>query len=191
MLELPFKLVLASQSPRRQQLMQQMGLPFEIKVKPIDETPPAHLPHREVAAYLAQEKAEVFRSELQANELIITSDTTVLCDNVLLGKPESEEEALRMLRQLSGKEHEVITAVCLLTAHKTVVFSDITKVFFRKLSEEEILFYIRHYKPYDKAGSYGAQDWIGLTAIERIEGSYFTVMGLPTHRLYAELKGFK
>lgn len=190
MLQLSYELILASASPRRQQLLKTLDVPFRVEVKPIDETPPPAMPLEKIASFLAQKKAEVFAKTLQKNELVLTADTVVICENEFLGKPETAEEAFDMISKLSGKSHSVITGVCLRSLEKEMVFADETKVFFRKMTDSEIRYYVEQYKPYDKAGAYGAQDWIGLSAIERLEGSYFTVMGLPTHLVYEALRDF-
>lgn len=184
------KIILASKSPRRQELLKGLGLDFEIRTKDVDETFPSTLEPLKVPAFLAEKKADAFFAELNQNEILITSDTLVFIENEILEKPLSFEDAQKMLRKISGKTHTVITAVCISTLNKRVVFSDQTNVTFSNLTNDEIDFYITNYKPYDKAGSYGAQDWIGLVGIKKLEGSYFTVMGLPVHRLYQELKEF-
>ncbi len=185
---LPWRLVLASASPRRRQLLQGLDLPVEITSVDIDETPPPGMPDAEVAEHLARKKAGAWNGTLAADQVLITADTTVLIDDHLLNKPADEADARRMLAILSGREHRVVTGVCLRTAERIVSFADTALVKFRDLSEEEIAYYVRVHKPLDKAGAYGVQDWIGYTAVERIEGSFYTVMGLPMHRVYAELK---
>ncbi|MBC3539691.1 Maf family nucleotide pyrophosphatase [Rufibacter sediminis] len=184
------KYILASGSPRRKELLTNLGLTFEVRVKEVDENYPAELARAEVAEYLAAHKASFYQEELQPEEVIITADTIVCLDDTILNKPYDHAQATRMLTMLSGRSHEVYTGVCLLSQDKSVVFHDVTTVHFRDLTRDEIDFYINHYKPFDKAGSYGAQDWLGLVGIERIEGSYFNVMGLPVHRLYEELLVF-
>lgn len=185
-----YKLILASQSPRRQQLLQQLGYTFEIRLKETDETFPADLPANQVSMFLAQKKANTFREELRENELLITADTIVIIANEILNKPQNYEQAHQMLSKLSGKVHEVITGFSLTSLEKQVTESDTTLVYFKHLTSEEIDFYIKNYHPFDKAGSYGAQDWIGMVGIEHIEGSYFNVMGLPVHKLYNALHQF-
>ncbi|MFC6999694.1 Maf family nucleotide pyrophosphatase [Rufibacter roseus] len=182
--------ILASNSPRRKELLTNLGLPFQSRVKEVHEDFPADLVRAEVAEYLAAHKASAYQDELQPNDVIITADTIVCLDDKVLNKPLSHAEATRMLTQLSGRSHEVYTGVCLLSLDKSVVFSDVTTVYFRDLTREEIDYYINHFKPFDKAGSYGAQDWLGMVGIERIEGSYFNVMGLPVHLLYEQLLSF-
>lgn len=184
------KLVLASKSPRRQQLLRDLGFSFEVRTKVVDESHPASLNGVEIAEFLAAKKAMAFNGELAENEILLTSDTVVWCDGEHLAKAKNEDEAATMLRKMSGRSHEVITGVCLLSQDKEIVFSDTTKVFFQKLTEDEIHYYIENFKPYDKAGAYGIQEWIGMWAIEKIEGSFFTVMGLPTHLVAKELRRF-
>ena len=183
------KLILASNSPRRKELLGKLGLNFEVKVKEVPEEYPEHLERSAIAEYLANHKAEAYLADLQ-DEILITADTIVCLDNLVLNKPADEKQACQMLRQLSGKVHEVITGVCLLSLEKKDLFHDITQVHFKELSEAEILYYVKTYKPYDKAGAYGAQEWMGMVAIDRIEGSYFNVMGLPVHKLYTHLEAF-
>lgn len=185
---LHWRLILASASPRRRQLLQGLDLPVEITSVDVDETPPAGMADDEVAEHLARKKAGAWNGTLASDQVLVTADTTVLIDDHLLNKPLDAEDAERMLGILSGRDHRVITGVCLRTADRVVSFADIAVVRFRQLSAEEISYYVRAHKPLDKAGAYGVQDWIGYTAVERIEGSFYTVMGLPMHRLYAELK---
>jgi len=182
-------LILASSSPRRQYLMREAGFKFTVQVPDIDESFPHELPVNFVPKYLAEKKANVFRSQL-TNEIVITSDTIVILDSAILNKPRDRAEAISMLTRLSGQTHTVITAVCLMDKEKMDCFDDHTKVTFKKLTQEEIEFYVDTYKPYDKAGAYGAQDWIGMVAIKKINGSYFTVMGMPMHLVYAHLNDF-
>jgi len=186
-----YRLILASQSPRRQQLLKQLGCEFEVRLKETDETVPTSIPARQVSMFLAEKKANTFKNDLQSNELLITADTIVILDEEILNKPKDEEEAFEMLSKLSGRVHEVVTGFSLTSIDKQFTDSDTSLVFFRKLNREEISFYIKNYQPFDKAGSYGAQDWIGMVGIERIEGSYFNVMGLPVHKLYQALQNFK
>ena len=183
-----WRLVLASASPRRRQMLQGLDLPVEITSVDVDETPPPGMPDDEVAEHLARKKAGAWKGVLAADQVLVTADTTVLIDDHLLNKPVDDADARRMLGILSGRDHRVITGVCLRTADRIVSFADIAVVRFRDLSEEEIAYYVRVHEPLDKAGAYGVQDWIGYTAVERIEGSFYTVMGLPMHRVYAELK---
>ncbi len=187
----PWRLILASASPRRRQLLQGLDLPVEITSVDVDETPPVGMPAEEVAEHLARKKAEAWKGVLAPDQALITADTTVLIDDHLLNKPEDEADARRMLTILSGRTHRVITGVCLRTAKNTTSFADIAFVTFRALSAEEVTYYVAAHKPLDKAGAYGVQDWIGYTTVEKIEGSFYTVMGLPMHRVYAELKALK
>jgi septum formation protein len=184
------QIILASASPRRRQLLEALDVDFVIKTKNTDESFDNNTAIWEIPCQLAQRKARAFLSEIAENQLVIAADTIVSIDNEVLNKPQNEQEATTMLQKLSGQCHEVITGVCLLSLHKEKIFYDVTKVFFKSLTEEEIAYYVKKYKPYDKAGSYGAQEWLGMIAIERIEGSYFNVMGLPVHKLYEELKIF-
>ena len=185
------RLILASASPRRRQLLQGLDLPVEVTSVDVDETPPPGMPDAEVAEHLARKKADAWRGDLATGQVLITADTTVLIDDHLLNKPEDEADARRMLALLSGREHRVITGVCLRTAAGTSSFADIALVLFRTLSPDEIAYYVAVHRPMDKAGAYGVQDWIGYTAVARITGSFYTVMGLPMHRVYKELKKLK
>jgi septum formation protein len=186
----PYNIILASASPRRQELLK--GLGFSFKVKPIDadESFPSQLKAQEIPLYLAEKKANAYPESLNDNELLITSDTIVWCEGNVLNKPLDFAEGKRMLESLSGKMHEVFTAVCLKSASKQTTFFECSKVFFRNLKTHEIEYYLEHYKPYDKAGSYGVQDWIGYIAIDKIDGSFYNVMGLPVKKLYEELIKF-
>ena len=181
-------LILASNSPRRQQLLREMGYAFTVEVRETAEDFPADMAPAEVPAYLARKKAQAFAGLRE--RIVLTADTVVIVEGQLLNKPADADEARRMLRLLSGRMHEVVTGVCVRTEEESRVFSDLARVFFKPLADQEIDHYVRHYRPYDKAGAYGAQDWLGLVGIERIEGSYFTVMGLPTHRVYTALQEF-
>lgn len=182
-------LILASSSPRRQYLMREAGYTFTVEKPDVDESFPKELPVEQVAKYLASKKAEYFRTELH-EEVVITADTIVILGKEVLNKPADRDEAIIMLSQLSGKTHLVITGVCILSKEKEESFDDTTEVTFKKLSRSEIEFYVDTYKPYDKAGAYGAQDWIGMVAIEKIVGSYFNVMGLPMHKVYDHMKAW-
>jgi septum formation protein len=185
-----YKILLASASPRRQELLSQLGLDLKIvTLPPEEESFPKNLYREEIAVYLAEKKAENYKN-LQAKEILITADTIVWIDDKVLGKPENYSDAFQMLKLLSGKIHFVITGVCLKSTEKTVVFNVETKVKFSDLSDEEIRFYIENYKPFDKAGAYGIQEWIGKIGIEYIEGSYYNVVGLPVQKLYRELLKF-
>lgn len=184
------QVVLASKSPRRKQLMEGLAIHFTVRTLEVDESFDPALQRQDIPLYLARKKALAFREHMASNELIITADTVVWVNDHVLNKPESETEALEMLRELSGNVHHVYTGVSLLTQEKQHTFFDETRVFFRDLSEEEMLFYVRHYQPYDKAGAYGAQEFIGYVGIDRLEGSYFNVMGLPVHKVYEALQQF-
>lgn len=188
--ELKYKLVLASTSPRRQFLMREAGFKFRIEKPESDESFPDHMPVEMVPRYLAEKKAESFKPKLSEDEIVMTADTVVIIDGKILNKPANYDDAVRMLTQLSGRTHKVLTAVCLMAKDKQELFQDITKVTFKTLTPGEIDYYIKTCKPFDKAGSYGAQDWVGMVGIEKINGSYFTVMGLPMHKVYKYLMGF-
>ncbi len=183
-------LILASNSPRRKQLLHDAGFHFDVQVIPTDESFPATLPSHEVAAYIASVKAEQFTGTDFNNKLILTADTVVVVDHSILGKPADQQEAFDMIKKLSGRRHEVITAVSLLAEGKITSLSDVATVTFRILKDWEIYHYIEHYKPFDKAGAYGIQEWIGMVGIERIEGSFYTIMGLPVHKVYELLKPY-
>lgn len=186
-----YHLVLASHSPRRQELLKKLGLDFEIRVIPdIDETYPENIPPQDVSLYLARKKAVPYISTLQPDELLITADTVVCTDSGVLGKPDNDGEARRMLSDLSGKIHYVATGVALTTKEKQKSFSAVSSVKFAKLEPAEIDYYVEKFHPLDKAGAYGIQEWIGLVGVESLQGSFFNVMGLPVQRLYAELKKF-
>ena len=185
-----YTLLLASKSPRRHYLLKELGLDFEVRTKEVDESCPEQLKAAEIPLYLCEKKADAFDEELTDNTIVITADTIVWLDGHVLNKPQNFNDAVRMLQLLSGKMHEVYTGVCLKSKHKTTSFVALTKVYFKELSLEEIEFYIRNYNPYDKAGAYGAQEWIGYIAIDRIEGTYFNVMGLPVRELYEALLKF-
>lgn len=182
------KFYLASKSPRRKELLQLMGLDYELFLKEVDESFPSDLSLDQVAVYIANKKADAF--EPQDDGVIITADTVVVLGNEILGKPVDRADAIQMLEKLNGNMHLVITGVSLKTAEETISFSDTTEVYFKKLSLADIEFYVDKYEPYDKAGSYGIQEWIGLVAIEKIVGSYTNVMGLPTEKLYDKLRPY-
>jgi septum formation protein len=183
------KIILASNSPRRRQLMEELGLKFEVKTKAeVSEEFPSHLTPEEVAVYLAEHKASEFNEEIDENAVVVTADTIVVFENQILNKPVDFDDAVRMLEMLSGQKHSVITGVCLRTKTKTNSFFSKTDVYFKKLDKTETDYYIYNFKPYDKAGAYGIQEWIGLVGIEKIEGSYFNVMGLPVDMIYDRLK---
>jgi septum formation protein len=168
--------------------MREAGFTFEVRVKDTQEDYPAHMAANEVPGLLALRKAEAFKAEIGYQQVVLTADTIVVVNNTILNKPASREEAYQMIRSLSGHSHSVYTGVCLMSLHKTIIFTEETRVHFTELSDEEIYFYIDTCQPFDKAGAYGIQEWIGLIGIERLEGSYFNVVGLPVHRVYKELK---
>jgi septum formation protein len=184
------RLILASSSPRRQELIKGLGLKVEIRIKPIKEKYPEHLKHFEIPDYLAQLKSMQFEDTLTSKDVLITSDTIVWHKNTALGKPTDENDAFQMLRSLSGQTHEVITSVCFKSTEKVKTINSITKVTFKQLSNSEINYYIKNFKVLDKAGSYGIQDWIGQIAVTKIEGSYFNVMGFPMDKIYDTLLTF-
>jgi septum formation protein len=185
------KLILASQSPRRQYLLKELGLEFEILPTHVDEVYPEGLTPVEIAVYLAELKAASFdASRLPENSIVIAADTLVCIDREILGKPGNYDEAVAMLEKLSGAKHTVISAVCLKSRKKQRTFHVISEVFFRELTKEEIDYYIQNFRPFDKAGGYGIQEWIGYIGISKIEGSYFNIMGLPVKELYEELLAF-
>lgn len=184
------KIILASGSPRRQQYCKELGLDFSIQLKEIEEIYPDDLTHHEITDFLAELKANAFENELAENEILITSDTIVWHENKALGKPKNYDEAFEMISSMARKTHEVITSVCIKTSLKSEVFHSITKVTFVSLTKEEIDYYIENFKPYDKAGAYGIQEWIGLIGISKIEGSYPNVVGLPVDKLYTKLKEY-
>ena len=183
-----YRVVLASNSPRRRELLGGLGVPFEVKVLPdIEENYPADLPVAQIAEYIAREKADAYRPVMADDDLIITADTIVVVDDQVLGKPADEADARRMLHLLSGRTHQVITGVCLTTTSAQRRFSVTTDVTFKMLTDEEIDYYIDRYQPFDKAGAYGIQEWIGYIGVTSLSGSYFNVMGLPVQRIYVEL----
>ena len=188
MKDLKYKLILASNSPRRKELLAGLGVPFEVRVlQDIDEHYPENLPVNEVARYIAKEKADAYWRIVAADELIITADTVVIVGDEILGKPVDEADAVRMLKLLSGRTHQVTTGVCLLTAEKERCFDVTTDVTFKALTDEEIHYYVNRYRPFDKAGAYGIQEWIGYIGVTGLNGSYYNVMGLPVQRIYQEL----
>jgi septum formation protein len=182
-----YKLILASGSPRRQQFFKDLDLEFEVRLKEVEEIYPEHLQAEEITNYLAELKANAFEGDLAADELLVTSDTLVWHQGKALGKPKDAEDAFQILQSLSDATHEVITSVCFKTTTKTETIYEVSKVTFTHLSEEAIRYYISHYKPFDKAGAYGIQEWIGLIGISKIEGSYTNVVGLPTEKVYRYL----
>ena len=185
-----FRFILASKSPRRQYLLRELGIDFELETKEVDESFPEHLERDDIPLFLSRKKADAFERELDENTIVITADTIVWINGHVLNKPQDAEDAKVMLMELSGNKHEVYTGVCLKSSKKEISFSVKTDVFFKELTEGEIDFYIATYKPFDKAGAYGAQEFIGYIGMERIEGSYFNVMGLPVKEMYEELCKF-
>ena len=184
-----YKVILASNSPRRKELLSGLGIEYQVKAMPdVDESFPDTLVGEEIPAFIAQAKANAYQSVMGADELVITADTIVWIDNEVLGKPESREDAIDMLRKLSGASHQVITGVCITTVDWQKCFTATTDVTFAQLTDEEIEYYVDNYAPMDKAGAYGVQEWIGFVGVESISSSYFNVMGLPIQRLYGELK---
>jgi septum formation protein len=183
-----YQLVLSSKSPRRQQIMKDAGFSFEIRTLDTDESYPETLEVKQVPIFLAEKKAKALESQIKENELIVTADTLVILENKILSKPESKEDAKKMLLELSGKMHLVITGVCFFNKSTQISFDDVTEVYFRKLNQEQIHYYVETFNPMDKAGSYGIQEWIGLIGVEKINGSYFNVMGLPIHKVYETLQ---
>jgi len=184
------KIILASKSPRRQELLRQMDVDFSVVLKEVDESYPEHLLPEEVAVYIAKKKAEAYDDHIN-DEAVLTADTIVCIDGLILGKPENNAHAIEMLQRLSGRVHKVITGVCILYKQEYNLFHDVSEVFFRNLTDEEIITYVERYQPMDKAGSYGIQEWVGITAIKRIEGSYTNVVGLPTEKVYQQLLRLK
>ena len=183
-----YKVILASNSPRRKELLAGLGVQYEVRTLPdVDESYPDTLRGADIPLYIAREKADAYRAMLRPDELMITADTIVWLDGKVLGKPRDREDALQMLRAMSGKTHEVFTGVCLTTTERQHAFSARTEVRFSALSEEEITYYVDHFHPMDKAGAYGVQEWIGYIGVEYISGSYYNIMGLPVQRLYKEL----
>lgn len=193
MINLPYQIILGSQSPRRQALLAGLDIPFEVMVKDTDESYPEDLSPREVALYLAQKKSDAFVDELSihTNWLLITADTLVSINGKILNKPKDESEAFEMLRLLSNNKHTVFTGVCIRNFLKQKEFTEATDVYFDEISSDEIYYYLKKYKPFDKAGSYGVQEWIGYMGIQRIEGCYYNVIGLPLNKLYHALKSFE
>ncbi len=185
------RIVLGSGSPRRRELLSGLDLKFEVITKEIEENYPTELTGVDIPMYLAEKKAKAFASELDSNSLIITADTIVFLEGEVLGKPSDSIEAKKMLQKLSGKTHQVITGVCIQSITHKKTFHSVSEVRFSKLNDLEIESYVEKYKPYDKAGAYGVQEWIGFIAVEHINGSYFNVMGLPIQRVYNELKRWK
>ncbi|WP_167613879.1 Maf family nucleotide pyrophosphatase [Maribellus sediminis] len=185
-----YNFILASKSPRRQQLLKSLDIDFTVQTKEVEEVYPAGMSKEQVPVFLAELKAQPFIKELADKDLLITADTIVCLGDEILGKPETFQDALEMIQNLSGKEHQVITGVCLTTNQKSKSFSSLTNVVFKKLTLEEIEYYIQAYEPYDKAGAYGIQEWIGAIGITSIEGSFYNVMGLPIQKLYEQIQRF-
>lgn len=185
-----YNIILASGSPRRQAFFKTLDLDFEIKLKPVKEEYPNRLKHFEISDYLAQLKSLAFENELKPKDILITSDTIVWHNNNALGKPRNEEDAFNMIKSMSGQTHDVITSVCFKTVNSQKTINAVTKVSFKEFTDDEIWYYIKNFKPLDKAGAYGIQDWIGQIGVTKIEGSYFNVMGLPTHLVYKTLLEF-
>lgn len=183
-----YTFILASQSPRRKELLELLNIPVKVWNKPIEEAYPSELMPEQVPIYLAELKSKAFDKEpLGPKEILITADTVVICGEAILGKPKNREEAIAYLRKLSDNRHRVITGCCIAVNHRRQTFNVITDVYFKQLSEEEIIYYVDQYNPYDKAGAYGVQEWIGCIGVERIEGSFYNVVGLPLQRLYSEV----
>ncbi|MEZ4884803.1 MAG: Maf family protein [Chitinophagales bacterium] len=189
-IQYPTMYVLASKSPRRQQLLQEAGLPFRIITQSTDESYDPTLSTREIVSYIAAQKAKAVFSQIEDHETIISADTIVCLGSTIFGKPKDEADAFRIIRALSGRVHEVMTGICLLSKEKEHCFVESTKVYFGELTDDQIHYYIQHYQPFDKAGAYAIQEWIGMVGIEKIEGDYFNVVGLPVCRLFKELKKF-
>ena len=186
-----YRIILASASPRRKELLSKLDIGFTVKtLYDVDESFPASLPVVRVPQYISRKKADAYRQEMQENDMVITADTVVAVGRRILGKPKSAEEARVMLKLLSDRYHRVVTGVTIMTAKRTETFATVSRVRFTRLNDEEIDYYISKYKPFDKAGAYGIQEWIGMVGITELNGSYFNVMGLPVQRLYAKLKEF-
>lgn len=186
-----YHVLLASKSPRRRELLTQLRVPFNVvTIGGIDESYPADIPPMEVPVYIAGKKADAYLNMLRSNELIITADTVVVLDDRIMGKPKDADEAIEMLLALSGKTHNVVSGVCIMNKRRRTMFSTVTSVKFGNITEEETRYYVENYLPFDKAGAYGIQEWIGCVAVESIDGSFYNVMGLPVHQLYKELQNF-
>ena len=188
--EFPYQIILGSNSPRRQELLKSLGFDFLNKPINADESFPIDLLAEEIPLYLAEKKADAYPDDLKETEILITADTIVWCEGKVFNKPANFVEGKKMLETLSGKMHEVFTGVCLKSGNKQTTFYDVSKVYFKKLKPEEIEYYLMNFKPYDKAGGYGVQDWLGYIGIDKIEGSFYNVMGLPVKELYEELIKF-
>lgn len=181
------RIILASGSPRRQELFKELDVKFTIKVKEVEENYPSNLKEQDITNYLAELKANAFDNELLENDIVITADTIVWYKNNALEKPKNKQDAINMLKELSGTSHKVISSVCIKSTGFQKTFFDVTKVYFKQLTDTEINYYVENYHPFDKAGAYGIQEWIGFIGVTKIEGSYFNVMGLPVHKIYEEL----
>ncbi len=186
----PIKIILASKSPRRQELIKGLEIPYSVYTYDTDESFPAHLQAEQIASYLADKKSKAYPLPLADNEILLTADTIVWINNHVLNKPANEKEALDMLQEIAGKTHQVYTGICLRSANKQVLFTECSEVTCRNMTTEHLLYYIQHYHPFDKAGSYGIQDFFGYTAVEKINGCFYNVMGLPVGRIYKELGEF-
>lgn len=184
-----YNIILASGSPRRQQFLKDLNLDFTIQLKEVEEIYPPQLIGLEITDYLAELKSSVF-TNLNKKDILITSDTIVWMNNKAIGKPKDKREAFNIFKELSGQKHQVFTSICLKTTEEIRIINDTTDVYFKDLSDDEINYYLDNFQPYDKAGGYGIQDWIGLIGVKKIDGSYFNVMGLPVHKLYTELLKF-
>ena len=188
---IPYRVILASNSPRRKELLSGLDIPFEVRVlNGIDESFPSNLPIPDIAEYISKKKADAYQLTMADDELIITADTIVVLGDEVMGKPKDAAEAKKMLHALSGRTHQVITGVCLTTKSRQKSFSVTTDVTFRKLTDDEVDYYVAHYRPFDKAGAYGIQEWIGHVGVTGMNGSYFNVMGLPVQRIYEALKDY-
>lgn len=186
-----YSVILASGSPRRKELLSSIGIDYKVRVvNDIDESYPENMKAEDIPQFISRKKAAAYRQDMSNDELIITADTVVAVDNKILGKPKDKTEAVKMLNLLSGRKHQVITGVTVMTSEREETFATVSNVSISKLSDEEIDYYIEKYKPYDKAGAYGIQEWIGMIGVTEIEGSFFNVMGLPVQRLYTLLKTF-
>jgi septum formation protein len=184
------KVILASKSPRRKELLEGLGIKFEVRTKDTDESYPAKLPLEEVAGYISEKKARAFTGEILDEEVVISSDTIVVCDGCILGKPSDHADAEEMLKKLSGRSHQVFTAITIMDNQQMETYTDVAKVYFKELTDGEISYYVNRFSPLDKAGAYGIQEWIGFVAVNKIEGSFFTVMGLPVHLVYSTLNNW-
>ncbi|KAF0235847.1 MAG: septum formation [Prolixibacteraceae bacterium] len=185
-----YNYILASKSPRRQELLHSLGINFQVVIKEVEENFPEHLFKEEIPVFLAELKSKSLMDKLKENDLLITADTIVWLNGEVLGKPENKQEAIKILQKLSANEHQVITGVCLTSIHKQKSFFSVSNVRFKELSLSEIEYYVSEYNPLDKAGAYGIQEWIGYIGITHIEGSFFNVMGLPVQQLYTEIQNF-